>query len=35
MDVGIEDCLHIEFEYSKSKYSSAYVTTHLDIISKT
>jgi hypothetical protein len=20
MDVGIEDCLHIEFEYSKSKY---------------
>ncbi|ODV94327.1 hypothetical protein PACTADRAFT_4271 [Pachysolen tannophilus NRRL Y-2460] len=21
MDVGIEDCLHIEFEYSKSKYS--------------
>jgi len=22
MDVGIEDCLHIEFEYSKSKYST-------------
>lgn len=21
MDVGIEDCLHIEFEYSKSRYS--------------
>lgn len=21
MDVGIEDCLHIEFEYTKSKYS--------------
>ena len=21
MEVGIEDCLHIEFEYSKSKYS--------------
>jgi vacuolar protein sorting-associated protein 26 len=21
MDVGIEDCLHIEFEYSKSKYA--------------
>src|SRR6202012_429985 len=21
MDVGIEDCLHIEFEYSKSKYN--------------
>ncbi|MCI29011.1 vacuolar protein sorting-associated protein 26A-like, partial [Trifolium medium] len=20
MEVGIEDCLHIEFEYSKSKY---------------
>lgn len=20
MDVGIEDCLHIEFEYSKSRY---------------
>jgi vacuolar protein sorting-associated protein 26 len=20
MDVGIEDCLHIEFEYSKSKF---------------
>jgi vacuolar protein sorting-associated protein 26 len=22
MDVGIEDCLHIEFEYSKSKFSA-------------
>jgi vacuolar protein sorting-associated protein 26 len=21
MEVGIEDCLHIEFEYAKSKYS--------------
>lgn len=20
MEVGIEDCLHIEFEYNKSKY---------------
>ena len=22
MEVGIEDCLHIEFEYNKSKYAS-------------
>ena len=22
MEVGIEDCLHIEFEYNKSKYVS-------------
>lgn len=22
MEVGIEDCLHIEFEYNKSKYDS-------------
>ena len=21
MEVGIEDCLHIEFEYAKAKYS--------------
>jgi len=21
MEVGIEDCLHIEFEYNKSKYA--------------
>ena len=31
MEVGIEDCLHIEFEYNKSKYAllsllSAHVT---------
>ncbi len=25
MEVGIEDCLHIEFEYSKSKYVSVCV----------
>jgi vacuolar protein sorting-associated protein 26A/B len=24
MDVGIEDCLHIEFEYSKSKYAASF-----------
>ena len=23
MEVGIEDCLHIEFEYNKSKYVHA------------
>lgn len=23
MEVGIEDCLHIEFEYNKSKYQSS------------
>jgi hypothetical protein len=23
MEVGIEDCLHIEFEYNKSKYAAA------------
>jgi vacuolar protein sorting-associated protein 26 len=23
MEVGIEDCLHIEFEYNKSKYDLA------------
>ena len=23
MEVGIEDCLHIEFEYNKSKYVSS------------
>jgi hypothetical protein len=22
MEVGIEDCLHIEFEYNKSKYAA-------------
>lgn len=27
MDVGIEDCLHIEFEYSKSKSAAYYRTT--------
>jgi len=36
MDVGIEDCLHIEFEYSKSKYAvlMAKMADMLDIISK-
>lgn len=24
MEVGIEDCLHIEFEYNKSKYDIVY-----------
>lgn len=24
MEVGIEDCLHIEFEYNKSKYVSSH-----------
>ena len=29
MEVGIEDCLHIEFEYNKSKYvSSLYILPH-------
>ena len=27
MEVGIEDCLHIEFEYNKSKYHLADVVT--------
>lgn len=27
MEVGIEDCLHIEFEYNKSKYVIFYYTT--------
>lgn len=25
MEVGIEDCLHIEFEYNKSKYGFPYL----------
>jgi vacuolar protein sorting-associated protein 26 len=25
MEVGIEDCLHIEFEYQKSKYVFPYI----------
>ena len=25
MEVGIEDCLHIEFEYNKSKCESIYI----------
>lgn len=25
MEVGIEDCLHIEFEYNKSKYALFFV----------
>lgn len=29
MEVGIEDCLHIEFEYSKSKYFIANIRYHL------
>lgn len=28
MEVGIEDCLHIEFEYNKSKY----VSLHLPLV---
>lgn len=27
MEVGIEDCLHIEFEYNKSKYVKTYFMT--------
>ncbi|KAL6842123.1 hypothetical protein ACP4OV_028102 [Aristida adscensionis] len=30
MEVGIEDCLHIEFEYSKSKYEEAILMYHLN-----
>lgn len=29
MEVGIEDCLHIEFEYNKSKWVSKIWTSHL------
>jgi hypothetical protein len=30
MEVGIEDCLHIEFEYDKSKYvTHAHTDTNL------
>jgi vacuolar protein sorting-associated protein 26 len=25
MEVGIEDCLHIEFEYNKSKYAADHI----------
>ena len=38
MEVGIEDCLHIEFEYNKSKYVTTSIRlflsplTTLDII---
>lgn len=28
MEVGIEDCLHIEFEYNKSKYDFLYTIIH-------
>ena len=27
MEVGIEDCLHIEFEYNKSKYALSLSST--------
>ena len=29
MEVGIEDCLHIEFEYNKSKYDRQRDIPHL------
>ena len=32
MEVGIEDCLHIEFEYNKSKYSLHCYRDSLDIL---
>ena len=31
MEVGIEDCLHIEFEYNKSKYESQRAFIRLDV----
>lgn len=32
MEVGIEDCLHIEFEYNKSKYVLFIVVYQLRVI---
>ena len=32
MEVGIEDCLHIEFEYNKSKYVFASAVTAISLI---
>jgi len=32
MEVGIEDCLHIEFEYNKSKYDFPSATRQLNML---
>jgi hypothetical protein len=31
MEVGIEDCLHIEFEYNKSKCAARLILNHLPL----
>jgi len=35
MEVGIEDCLHIEFEYNKSKYVHEPISSLLLILTYT